>query len=126
MQQLLHEAIPSGSDHCFGLLTGNGNLIKNSIAVTHHMLPIHAISPNTELIGIYQCSDSNKNSDCGKTAQLAELFRHHQKEAPCFYLHIALGNKGRIDVHLYSDAELKHPITLQMQEDTDPIVSNHR
>jgi len=126
MQQLLHEAIPSGSDHCFGFLTGFGNIIKNSIAVTQNMRPIHAISQKNELLGIYQCSDNNKNSDCGKTTQLTELFRHYQEETPCFYLHIALGNKGRVDVHLYSDAEYKHPLTLQMQEDTDPITTNPR
>ena len=118
MQQLLHAAIPSGSDHCFGFLTGSDNIVKNSIDVTHDMLPFHAIAPETQLIGIYQCSDSNKKPDCVKKTQLTELFRHYQKDCPCFYLIIALGNKGRIDAHMYSDAELKHPVSLQMQEDT--------
>ena len=118
MQQLLHTAIACDADHNFGFLAGSGNVVKNSMIVTEKMLSDAAELSEPGVLGVYQCSNHKEKSACGISAQLKEMFVRVQGREPDFYMLIELQHKGRVDVHLFADAELRQPLVLEMQEDS--------
>jgi len=123
VQQLLHDAISGGQNYCQGLLAGDGNMIENHLAVTktsHSGDPSIADFFNLHpFFGIYISTDETCASDFSRIHHLVEMAQKYHNTPPLCYLLLELSHKGRVDARLFTDAEFKTPIALDLQEDGD-------
>jgi len=120
MQHLLHEAINQEHNHCYGLLTGSGNIVKSCLPVTKKLQSANTLIPKNSL-GIYLATDNNGIIEPEIMLHIHQVWQQHHKQAPCYYLILYLDHKGRIDARMYSDCTFKTAITLNMQEDNEGV-----
>jgi hypothetical protein len=125
MQELLHHAL--ASPYTFGLLAGRGNTIEAIFPATesglvdnHESAGFQQAWSETDplmLMGVYQATDSDGNTNPGQTYQLSSYFEEQSGKAACCYLSLELGTEGRLDALMFADPEHNIPIPLDMQED---------
>jgi len=121
MQELLRNAVVAESEPFLGLLAGRGNTIDLSIPVrTSGNRPDQAqfTAKGMTLMGVFQSADLEGQTDREKTTFIRECFQELSGCQPGCYLVLELGHAGRLDAEAFADAELTHPIVLEMQEDS--------
>jgi len=117
MQKLLHHAL--ALPQTFGLLAGRGNTIEAIFPATEstEFQQVQLETGPLILMGVYQATDSDGNTNPGQIYQLSSYFEKQSGKAACCHLLLELGTEGRLDALMFADPEHSIPIPLDMQED---------
>ncbi len=115
LQTLIHEFQIQQTAPTGGFLFGSNSHIQGSITADKYD---NEYTPEM-LCGIYQHSDRDGNIREEDRYQLNEQFQTLRGSSPLYYMILQHGEKGRIDVLVFSGNSCRNPIELVMLEDDE-------